>query len=469
MTTPQPLKKRISPFAIPDVRRFIAFRVLFNSRFYYPVFTILFLDFGLSVAEFSILNAVWAATIVLLEVPSGALADVIGRKRLLVFASAVMVVEVGIISFMPLLSPRVTFIVFLFNRILSGFAEAAASGADEALAYDALTTRGNPGEWGRVLDYMTRFKAVGFIVAMTLGAAVYDPRLVQRFCDFAGFDRVVSQSVTMRFPLYLTFVLALACLGVTLGMTNDSAADQTREASDNNPGGKGISVSGIQSLVQAFRITLEGGRWIVGTWFVLWVMLFGMLFDGVIRMTITLSSQYYRLVNIPESLFGILGSTVAILGIFIPRLALKIAENRPPRDALALTAFLALVGLWTMNFFWSYLGIIPALITSSAMYFNGFFISYYLNRETASKNRATVLSFKGLIYNVSYGVLGVAYALVLKTRRAALESVSMGVETPGGMENQVFMDVFVCFPLVFMAGLTVMVLFSFLTFKKNPS
>lgn len=469
MTTPQPLKKHISPFAIPDVRRFIAFRVLFNSRFYYPVFTILFLDFGLTVAQFSILNAVWAATIVLLEVPSGALADVIGRKRLLVFASAVMVVEVGIISFTPVVSPRVIFIVFLVNRILSGFAEAAASGADEALAYDALTARGNPREWGRVLDYMTRFKAVGFIVAMTLGAAVYDPRLVQRLCDFAGFDLVVSQSVTMRFPLYLTFVLALGCLWVTLGMTNDSVADQTRETPDNNPESKDVSATGIQSLVQAFRITLDGGRWIIGTWFVLWVMLFGMLFDGVIRMTTTLSSQYYRLVNIPESLFGVLGSTVAILGIFIPRLALKIAENRPPRDALALTAFLALVGLWTMNFFWSHLGIIPALITSSAMYFNGFFISYYLNRETASKNRATVLSFKGLIYNVSYGVLGVAYALVLKTHRAALESVSMGAVDSVAMENQVFMDVFVCFPLVFMAGLTVMVLFSFLTFKKKSS
>jgi len=70
---------------------FIAFKVLFNSRFYYPVFTILFLDFGLTVAQFSILNAVWAATIVLAEVPSGALADIIGRKQLLVFATFTMI------------------------------------------------------------------------------------------------------------------------------------------------------------------------------------------------------------------------------------------------------------------------------------------------------------------------------------------------------------------------------------------
>ena len=119
-----------SPFSIPNVRLFIAFKVFFNSRFYYPVFTILFLDFGLSIAQFAILNAVWAATIVIAEVPSGALADIVGRKQLLVFATFIMIIEVGIISFVPKTNPSIIFMVFLVNRILSGFAEAAASGAD---------------------------------------------------------------------------------------------------------------------------------------------------------------------------------------------------------------------------------------------------------------------------------------------------------------------------------------------------
>ena len=70
-------------FRIRNVRLFIGFRVFFNARFYYPVFTILFLDFGLSVTQFAMLNVVWALTIVALEVPSGAMADIIGRKKLL--------------------------------------------------------------------------------------------------------------------------------------------------------------------------------------------------------------------------------------------------------------------------------------------------------------------------------------------------------------------------------------------------
>ncbi|MFH2059105.1 MAG: MFS transporter [Pseudomonadota bacterium] len=176
-----------SPFSIPNVRLFIAFKILFNSCFYYPVFTILFLDFGLTVAQFSILNAVWAVSIILAEVPLGALADIIGRKRLLVGATVVMIIEISIICFVPRNDPKLVFIVFLINRILSGFAEAAASGADEAIAYDSLAARGDKNQWGRVLEILMRFQSIGFILAMSIGAAVYDPKLMETVCRFLDY------------------------------------------------------------------------------------------------------------------------------------------------------------------------------------------------------------------------------------------------------------------------------------------
>ena len=70
----QPLIDPFLPMSA-TARLFSWFRVLFNARFYYPIFTILFLDLGLSLGEFAALNVVWAVTIVLLEGPSGALAD----------------------------------------------------------------------------------------------------------------------------------------------------------------------------------------------------------------------------------------------------------------------------------------------------------------------------------------------------------------------------------------------------------
>ncbi len=437
-----------SPFSIPNVRLFIAFKVFFNSRFYYPVFTILFLDFGLTIAQFAILNAVWAATIVIAEVPSGALADIVGRKQLLVFATFIMIIEVGIISFVPRTNPSTVFIVFLVNRILSGFAEAAASGADEAIAYDSLKAQSDPEQWGRVLEILMRFQSIGFIIAMSVGAAIYDPDMLEKICGFLGFAMTFSQETTMRFPLYLTFILAICAFITTLRMEEPDTVQNS-------------SRMGKNQISQAFGLTLKAGLWILKTPFALSIILFGMLFDGIIRMVITLSSQYYRMIELPESSFGIIGSLVAMFGLVIPKIAKKIAENRSPKYALSITVFLTATGLITMSFFWTYAGLLPAFITFSAMYFTGFFVSFYINQVASSDQRATVLSFKGLAYNISYGILGVLYALLLKIKRQGIDSEDI--------ENIVFMDTFSWFPITFIVWFFILLAVYFWWLKKPSS
>ncbi len=437
-----------SPFSVPNIRLFIAFKVFFNSRFYYPVFTILFLDLGLSIAQFAILNAVWAATIVLAEVPSGALADIVGRKQLLVFATFIMIIEVGIISFVPKIDPSTLFIVFMVNRILSGLAEAAASGADEAIAYDSLKAESAPDQWGRVLEVLMRFQSIGFIIAMTVGAAIYDPDMLGKICRFFGFAMTFSQETTMRFPLYLTFILAICAFITTLRM-EEPDMDQSSSRTKKN------------QIGQAFGLTLKAGLWILKTPFALTIILFGMLFDGIIRMVITLSSQYYRMIDLPESSFGIIGSLVAMFGLVIPKIAKKIAENRSPQYALFITLFLTVTGLVAMSFFWPYSGLLPALITFSAMYFTGFFVSFYINQVASSDQRATVLSFKGLAYNVSYGLLGVLYALLLKIKKQGIISEDI--------ENLVFMETFSWFPITFIVWFLMLLAIYFLWLKKPSS
>ncbi len=159
-----------SPFSIANIRLFIAFRIFFNARFYYPVFTILFLDFGLTIEQFALLNTVWAITIFSSEVPSGALADILGRKKLLVATSLLMVLEISVLAFVPLGNGNIIFWAFFTNRVLSGLAEAMASGADEAIAYDSLTTNGNTADWPKVLSLQMRLQSIGTIFTMTLGA-----------------------------------------------------------------------------------------------------------------------------------------------------------------------------------------------------------------------------------------------------------------------------------------------------------
>lgn len=439
-----------SPFKIRNVQLFIAFRVFFNSRFYYPVFTILFLDFGLTLQEFALLNVVWALTIVLLEVPSGALADTIGRKNLLVFAGACMVVEMLLLCFAPSENPRLLFFIFLVNRVLSGSAEAAASGADEALAYDSLKMEGHEEDWGKVLVRQMGLRSIGFVVTMSLGAAVYDPALMQRAAQWVGLTVSLNQETTLRFPLYLTLFTAIVTFCITLAMRPMTVAVSKTEA---------FTTSSRDSIAHALKLTLQAGKWILKTPFVLVIIATGLLFDHILRMMITLNSQYYRLIDLPESLFGLIGSGLAVLGLFIPRLAAGLAEKHTPAFNLGVMAAMTLAGLMGVTLFLPVLGLLPMALLSSVMYFQGFFVSHYLNRMTDSSRRATVLSFKGLSFNMAYGMIGLLYSLLFHTLRSQAYN-----ETPilsgQELENQVFMESIDWFPWYFVATLLILLLFA---------
>ena len=100
-----------------NVRLFLAFRVLFNARFYYPVLAVLFLDLGLTLDQFAILNVAWAVSIVCCELPLGAVADKIGRRPLVVGAAALMVFEMAVLAFAPTGNPTLLFWVFVVKSL----------------------------------------------------------------------------------------------------------------------------------------------------------------------------------------------------------------------------------------------------------------------------------------------------------------------------------------------------------------
>jgi MFS family permease len=432
-----------SALAIRNVRLFIAFRVFFNARFYYPVFTILFLDFGLTLEQFALLNAAWAASIVLLEVPSGALADTIGRRNLLVATGILMVIEIALLCFVPLGNPDLLFAIFLVNRVLSGAAEAAASGADEAIAYDTLKKEGDIRDWPRVLEKQMRIQSIAYIGAMSLGAAVYDPSLMQRLASALGLNIQLNQDITLRFPLYLTFIMAIMTLLTTLKLQEERPSVES-ESSPSEDCGK--------SIVQAFKLTLQAGGWILKTPFALVLILAGLMFDNCIRMVVTLNSQYYRLINLPEASFGLIGSGFAMLGLVIPWLAYKLVMRHSPAYNLGVMAIVSTIGLFGITFFWPIIGLLPVALLSVVMYMGRFFQSHYLNRITVSHQRATVLSFKGLSFNLAYGLIGVMYSVLLVFLRPQL-AVSYPDLSHAGIENLVFIKSIGWFPWYFLLTL----------------
>lgn len=421
-----------SPFALSNIRFFIALRIFFNTRFYYPVFTILFLDFGLTIEQFALLNSIWAATIVLAEVPSGALADFLGRKTLLVSTSLLMIVELALISFVPLGNISLVFWVFCLNRVLSGLAEAMASGADEALAYDTLVEHGLADEWSRVLDMQMRMQSAGFVVTMTIGALVYDPISVNQILNWVGIQAEFSQQVTMRFPLYLTLVLSVLAMVTTLSMTEPATGHHDRGASS-------------AVILQAIRLTWQAGCWIFKTPFALAIILFGMTFDHTLRMIVTMTSQYYRLISLPEASFGIIGSGIGMLGLVIPRITRSMATHWSPARNLFILALVSFAGLWGLTGFYTYVGLLPMALVFIGMMMTSFFASHYLNRITDSKHRATVLSFKGLSFNLAYGAIGVLYAALMDHLRVK-KSLLHPEWSQQLVENQAFRESITWFP-----------------------
>ena len=440
-----PAKK--SPFKIRNIRLFIAFRVFFNCRFYYPVFTILFLDYGLSLEQFALLNATWAATIVLLEVPSGALADTVGRRNLLVFTGILMVIEMILLCFAPRGNAQLLFPIFLVNRILSGAAEASASGADEAIAYDSLQAEGDIRDWPRVLEKQMWARSSAFIIAMSLGAAVYDPDLMQRVADSIGINVHLNQGITLRIPPLLTLLMAFLTLITALRMREGGHHNNQKNAA------RGLSIAG------AFKLTFTAGRWILRTPFALVIILAGVVFDNCIRMIITLNSQYYRLIDLPEATFGLIGSGLATLGLVMPRIARGMVQKHTPAFNLGVMGGLTMIGLVGMTFFWPIIGLLPLIIIVAVSYLDNFFQSHYLNRITDSQQRATVLSFKGLSFNLAYGLIGVLYSLLLAY--LSLQATAGRPEISNvQLENLVFTKSIAWFPGYFLLTMLAVLVFA---------
>lgn len=372
----------------------MAFRVLFNIRFYYPVFMVMFLRYGITLEQFGLINAVWAIVIVVLEVPSGALADIIGRRALLVAATVMMALEMLLLAIVPVNSAWVL-PALLLNRVLSGAAEAFASGADEALAYDSLKAVGRDHEWPRVLERLMQLGGLATIVAMITGSLVYSPDLFNFVTGWLGYAPAFTFEDTFRLPVWLTFFSACGAIGVTLAMQDPPVATPAASPS---------------GLLDPFRQTLRTGGWIVTNPLVLVLILAGVLFDQPIRQLLVVSSQLYARIAIPELFFGLISAGTAVIGLLAAAPMRRLATSQSPQANFWLLTTVVLIGLTGTALLIPYWGVVFFMLLSLSMRLLMFLQSHYLNQLVDSAHRATVLSFRGLAVNISYGVMSLAFA-----------------------------------------------------------
>lgn len=404
-------------YAARNIPLFIAFRVLFNARFYYPVLSILFLDLGMTLEQYNLLNVAWAITIVVFEIPSGACADWLGRKTMVIIAGAFMVAEIALLTFAPADAGWWLFAVLLGNRILGGMAEASASGADEALAYDSLLSEGRQEEWPRVLELLGRVSSGAFFFAMLLGAAVYDHTFLNQVGEWLGVVANFEAAQTLRFPLYLTLLMAVGCFVATLFFI---------EPPKHKPQPEEESPQKILANIKAASV------WLWGTPAALFVLAATLCYDSIVRLLLTYLSNYYRLIELPEASYGLFGSVFALLGFFSATLGRKLVENRGLAFNYSLIGGLILVALIGLAQQWKFWGIIWIIPIALPMFLTTFFVSHYLNILAVPEHRATILSFRGLAINLAYGGVGLLYAGLaagLQQKYTSAEGVPPTAET----------------------------------------
>jgi MFS family permease len=420
-------------------RRFVLFRVLFNSRFYYPVLAVMFLDLGLTATQYTLLNFAWAIAIVCTDLPAGALADRVGRHPLVVAAAVAMVIEMAVLCVAPVGGGTLLFLLCLVNRLLSGVAEGLASGADEALVFDSLAESGRSAEWPQVLDQVTRCQSVGLVVAMLIGGAIYDPAFMNSLASTLRCPSGFTQSMTLRFPIFLNLVTAALTLVVALSMREPyrkSTPDPS--AADSRP------QPGKETAIQA---VLNAGRWIAHSPLALFVILAGLLLDSVIRLFLTFSSSYFRLIDLPAASYGLIWAGLGALGFLVSPVARRMVQQGSPAGNFAWVAILTLTALAGLALRWTWWGMVFTFTLGASIVAIGFFLSFYLNALVESSRRATVLSFKSVAFNLGYGLVSLFFAFLLRALR------------DGGSAEETFGRTLIWLPVWLMLALGVLAVF----------
>ena len=175
----------------PRVMAFYGYSFFSHLLPLYAVYTVIINDEFQSPLVLSTLLAVWSLTIVILEVPSGALADFWNKKHVALIGQISKVVTC-LIWFLFHSYPA-----FLIGFIFWGIQESFCSGSVDALLYEETTRHGGEAVFERYYSWCYRFTTIAVTVAIFSGAYLYR---VQPVLVFA--ISIITSIVGLVFAFY---------------------------------------------------------------------------------------------------------------------------------------------------------------------------------------------------------------------------------------------------------------------------
>jgi len=356
-----------------NIPKIYAFKFFMSLHFIGGVLIPFFTDWGgIGFFQVMVLQAFFVFFIFLLEVPTGAIADHLGRKVSLILAAVMNTIAVLVYAAKP------SFSVFLVGEFLWATSFALASGADEAFLYDSLKQMNEEDHSKKVLARFRSFEMSAYMVAAPVGSAI---------ASFVGLRQTM---VFMSVPFLLAFLLAL---------TIEEPAYADRKES------RGY----LETLVQGLKSFREHR--------ILRILTFDMVSISTLAFLIIWTYQpYLKEMGIPLVYFGFVHAGMTGMQIAVMNNFGRLEKLFGSRKGYLMGSAVIAGGAFVL------LGIVPKPVVALPLLFviTGFGLSRrvlfenYMNKHIESSVRATVISAVSMIATLVMGLMYLALGLLVE-------------------------------------------------------
>jgi MFS family permease len=328
--------------------------------------TIFLLDAGLSNLEAFAANAFFTAGMVLFEVPTGIVADTIGRR--VSYLLGTVTLALSTLLYVLLWQVEAPFWQWAVSSLLLGLGFTFFSGAVEAWLVDALTATGFTGQLEDVFGRGQIVTGVGMLTGSLAG----------------GF---VAAQTTLGVPFVLRGVILIVMFALAFRLMHDVGF---------TPEKGGRPLAEMRKIASA---SVEYGWRVPAT---KWLMVEALLIGGVgIYAFYALQPYLLELYGDPEA-YQVAGLVAAIVagaqiagGVAAPRIR-RLFRRRT--SALLVTAGLSVVSLGLIGVFESFWAAIGLIVVWGLLFAATTPIRQsYLNGLIPSRQRATILSFDSMM------------------------------------------------------------------------
>lgn len=349
-----------------NLKLLTVYTFLINSVFILPVIVLFYRDeLQLTFHQFLIGEAVFAAVIILLEVPSGWLADIWGRKKTIVAAG------VSALAGYTLVATASGFWTATLGQAVIGIAVSFHSGTLSAFLYDTLLSEGRESEYRKREGFRHGFCLYSVAFAAAVGGALYQ--------------------IDHYLPILAEIVFIILAIAVSLFLKEPP---RHQRAVEKNP---------FHDALETMKYALHGHKEI-GALIAMIALTFGST-----KLFLWAQQPYYAELHIPESVYGFLLAGSMLLGGVGGHLGHHILRNWQGMAVLKFLLATVVVICLTAGLSATYGGF--AVLTLGALIW-GFGwprVQETINQAVGSERRATILSTASLMYSVAF----IPFSLVL--------------------------------------------------------